>query len=289
MSRSWVVLPVAAALAAGCAPQADRDVLYQLSTVPALMEGLYDGQVTLAELLRHGDLGHGTFDALDGEMVIVDGRVYQVGGDGRVRRPALDTKTPLAAVTFFEADYSTFVNAALDRVQLEYLMDRMAQDAAGLEKVSGTLSRRVPDTFSDPAARRGTGAPLTRNMPLAVRISGTFKYVKTRSVPRQTRPYPRLVDVTARQAVFEFRDVRGTIVGFRFPDYIKGLNLPGWHLHFITEDETGGGHVLDVQAGKVRVEIDETPVLQIVLPQTNEYRLVNLARDTEADARRIAR
>jgi len=277
MRRLLAMIPLAAALAAGCAAQADRDVLYQVSTVPALMEGLYDGQVTLAELLRHGDLGHGTFDALDGEMVIVDGRVYQVGGDGRVRRPALDTKTPLAAVTFFEADYSTFVNAALDRVQLEYLMDRMAQDAAALA---------IPDAA---AARRGLGAPLTRNMPLAVRISGTFKYVKTRSVPRQTRPYPRLVDVTARQAVFEFRDVRGTIVGFRFPDYIKGVNLPGWHLHFVTEDETGGGHVLDVQVGKVRVELDETPVLQIVLPQTNEYRLVNLARDTEADARRIAR
>jgi acetolactate decarboxylase len=169
------------------------------------------------------------------------------------------------------------VNAALDRVQLEYLMDRMAQDGAALA---------APDAV---AARRGFGAPLTWNMPLAARISGTFKYVKTRSVPRQTRPYPRLVDVTARQAVFEFRDVRGTIVGFRFPDYIKGVNMPGWHLHFITEDETGGGHVLDVQVGKVHVEIDETPVLQIVLPQTNEYRLVNLARDTEADARRIAR
>ncbi|MCX5675782.1 MAG: acetolactate decarboxylase [Planctomycetota bacterium] len=277
MRRLLAMIPLAAALAAGCAAQADRDVLYQLSTIPALMEGLYDGQTTLAELLRHGDLGHGTFDALDGEMVIVDGRVYQVGGDGRVRRPALDTKTPLAAVTFFEPDHVFLVDAAVDLVQLEYLMDRMAQDAAALA---------IPDAA---AARRGLGAPLTRNMPLAVRISGTFKYVKTRSVPRQTRPYPRLVDVTARQAVFEFRDVRGTIVGFRFPDYIKGVNLPGWHLHFITEDEAGGGHVLDVQVGKVRVAIDETPVLQIVLPQTHEYRLLNLARDTEADARRIAR
>jgi len=277
MRRLLAMIPLAAALAAGCAAQADRDVLYQVSTVPALMEGLYDGQVTLAELLRHGDLGHGTFDALDGEMVIVDGRVYQVGGDGRVCRPALNTKTPLAAVTFFEPDHVGLVDAAVDLVQLEYLVDRMAQDGAALA---------APDAA---AARRGLGAPLTRNMPLAVRISGTFKYVKTRSVPRQTKPYPRLVDVTARQAVFEFHDVRGTIVGFRFPDYIKGVNLPGWHLHFITEDETGGGHVLDVQVGKVHVAIDETPVLQIVLPQTNEYRLVNLARDTEADARRIAR
>ncbi|MBM4019594.1 MAG: acetolactate decarboxylase [Planctomycetes bacterium] len=277
MRRLLAMIPVAAALAAGCAAQADRDVLYQLSTVPALMEGLYDGQVTLAELLRHGDLGHGTFDGLDGEMVIVDGRVYQVRGDGSVHRPPLDTRTPLAAVTFFEADHIALVDAAIDLVELEYLMDRVAQDGAALVAQDAA------------AARRALNAPLTRNMPLAVRISGTLKYVKTRSVPRQTKPYPRLVDVTAQQAVFEFRDVRGTIVGFRFPDYIKGLNLPGWHLHFVTEDGTGGGHLLDVQVGKVRVELDETPVLQIVLPQTSEYRSVNLVRDTDAEARRIAR
>lgn len=45
--------------------------LFQYSTLEALLGGVYDGEVTVGELLTHGDFGLGTFNSLDGEMIIL--------------------------------------------------------------------------------------------------------------------------------------------------------------------------------------------------------------------------
>ena len=79
----------------------------------------------------------------------------------------------------------------------------------------------------------------------AVMIQGEFSYVKTRSVPAQEKPYPPLAEVTKNQPTFEFTDVTGTMVGFRCPPYVTGINVPGYHLHFLTDDRTAGGHLLE--------------------------------------------
>jgi acetolactate decarboxylase len=254
MRRWWFGIATALLTFAGCAAPADRDVLYQTSTINALLEGLYDGHVALAELLRHGDFGIGTFDALDGEMLVLDGCVYQVRADGRVYRPGPEAATPFATVTFFDADRTLTLDGTLDLAELEALLDQAA-----------------------PA----------RNVPVAVRITGTFAQVKTRSVPRQSRPYPRLVDVTARQPTFEFKGVAGTIVGFRLPEFFKGLNVTGWHLHFLTSDRTGGGHVLEVETEKARADLDETPSVFIALPRGGEFGKADLSKDRDAEVRRV--
>src|SRR6516225_6984254 len=59
--------------------------LYQVSTATALVEGIYQGAVRVGNLREHGDLGLGTFEDLDGEMLIVDGHFFQVRCDGSVR------------------------------------------------------------------------------------------------------------------------------------------------------------------------------------------------------------
>lgn len=275
MRLTSVILLATAAALAGCAAPADREVLYQVSTINALMEGLYDGEATLADLVRQGDIGIGTFDALDGEMVVLDGAVYQVRADGKVYRPGPRTTTPFASVTFFDPDLTIRLDAALDLVQLEALMDRAAQDFAALSQADAAAGQAV------------VGAVINRNMPLAVRITGTFRHVKTRSVPRQVKPYPRLVDVAARQPTFEFKDVRGTVVGFRLPEFIKGINVPGWHLHFLTEDRAAGGHILELETGDVRVDIDPTPSLRIALPRGGEFARTDVSKDRDAEVRRV--
>jgi len=62
----------------------DRSRIYLCAPVNALVEGIYKENIPLAEIKKHGDFGLGTFNGLDGEMVMLDGHVYQITSGGRV-------------------------------------------------------------------------------------------------------------------------------------------------------------------------------------------------------------
>ena len=239
----------------GCSHvQESNDVLFQTSTISALLEGVYDGEVTFEELKRHGDFGIGTFNDLDGEMIGLDGEFYQVKADG-VAYPVDDSmKTPFANVTFFEADNSVPLNEPLDYKGLEEYLDKI-----------------LP----------------TESIFYAVRIDGTFKYIKTRSVPGQKKPYPRLVEVVKNQAIFEFHDVEGTMVGMRCPAYVNGINVPGYHIHFIDKERKSGGHLLECQIGNVKVDVDYTSEFYMALPKKGEFYKANLAEDKQAELEKV--
>jgi acetolactate decarboxylase len=207
-----LTLCLAFCLAAGALHAAESRRLFQISTLEALMAGVYDGDLTFQELARHGDFGLGTFEALDGEMIALDGGFYQIKADGRVYPVPGAMKTPFAAVTFFKAGRTHLIDRPVNFQQLLDYIDRL-----------------LPSP----------------NLPYAVRIEGVFPSVKTRSIPRQQKPYPPLVAAAEKQVVFELANVKGVIVGFRFPAYLAGINLPGYHCHFITADRRAGGHLLD--------------------------------------------
>jgi acetolactate decarboxylase len=206
--------------------------LFQTSTIDALLDGNYDGDVSFAELTSHGDFGLGTFDALDGEMVALDGDYYQIRADGRAYLVDGQTRTPFAVVTFFEPTLSEKLGAA-NLADLCDRVDRLSGDATGC---------------------------------CGVRVDGRFDHVRTRSVPRQRKPYPPLVEVVENQPVFELDDVRGSLVGFKFPDYAQGLNVAGYHLHFITEDRSAGGHVLECRLATGELHVDREADLRVELP-----------------------
>ena len=205
--------------------------LFQTSTIDALLDGNYDGDVSFSELGERGDFGLGTLDALDGEMISLDGDFYQIKSDGVAYPIDRRTRTPFAVVTFFEPNLSR----TLGRTDLVGLCARV-------------------DRFFDP------------NVCCAVRVDGHFEYVRTRSVPRQRKPYPPLVEVVKSQPVFELYDVRGSLVGFRFPDYAQGLNVAGYHFHFITADRRSGGHVLDCRLTSGKLRVDREADLRVELP-----------------------
>lgn len=207
--------------------------LFQTSTIDALLDGRYDGDVTVGGLKTRGDFGLGTLEALDGEMVVLDGRFYQVRADGRACELGDAAKTPFAVVTFFEPGSRCSLEGPVDLPGLYALLDRVLGDAAEVH---------------------------------AVRLDGRFEYVKTRSVPRQRKPYPPLAEVVKSQPTFEFRDVAGSLVGFRFPDYAQGINVPGYHLHFITGDRTGGGHLLECRVAGGELGVDHEADLCLELP-----------------------
>jgi acetolactate decarboxylase len=207
--------------------------LFQTSTIEALLEGNYDGDVSFSELAQSGDFGLGTLNALDGEMIGLDGCFYQVKADGRAYRVGKRMSTPFAVVTVFEPELSRSLN--------------MPMDFAGL---CADIDRLVGKTATC----------------CAVRVDGLFKHIKTRSVPRQRKPYPPLDEVVKSQPTFELRDVGGSLVGFRFPHYTQGMNVAGYHFHFITTDRSAGGHVLECQLARGKLYVDREADLRLELP-----------------------
>lgn len=230
----------------------NKDILYQYSTLEALMEGIYDGNMTFGELKNYGNYGLGTINALDGEMVQVQGKFYQVKVDGIAYPIADDEKTPFAVVSFFEIDKSIEINDSLDYEQfIEYIDNNIH----------------------------------TNNLFYLIIVEGDFDYIKTRSVPIQERPYVPLVKAVEGQRVFEFTNVRGTLVGFRMPDYVGAMNVPGYHFHFLTEDKKAGGHVLDLKIRNQVVHIDYTTQFFMTPPDNEEFYKLNSNKDTGEDIR----
>ncbi|MDD1705846.1 MAG: acetolactate decarboxylase [Methanoregulaceae archaeon] len=211
----------------------DRETLFQISTMDVLLNGGFDGIASVSELERHGDFGIGTFHALNGEMIAIDGDYYQVRKDGEVVLVNGTVSSPFAMVTFFEPDISLPIGSS-----------------ENITVFSEMLEKQLPD----PGAF------------YAVRITGIFPYMKTRSVPSQEKPYPRLSEAVNQQAVFNLNGTKGTIAGIWSPDSSKGMSVPGIHLHYITTDMSAGGHILDFSVYNGTAEIDLTPTYLVVLP-----------------------
>jgi acetolactate decarboxylase len=226
--------------------------LFQTSTVQALLAGAYDGDVTLEQLLEHGDLGLGTLNGLDGELIVLDGEAFKAELDCTLTRPARSAKTPYAVVAQFSPG------------PLVKLAERLAgEDLEEWLAAAGRITDR-PD---------------------AIRIDGRFESVHVRSVPKQERPYPSLAEAIAHQHVVELEDVSGTMVGFRFPDPLDGIEMSGFHLHFATNDRRRGGHVLSYTALSATVSIDEATDLHVELPGA----VAAPAQGTHLDAGAISR
>jgi acetolactate decarboxylase len=222
---------VIAALGLLYAQPADHSI-FQVSTFHALKQGKYDSETTFDELKKHGDFGIGTVNGLDGEVVALNGEFFQIKADGKIYSIAEQEKTPFAVVTFFKPDKSLSLPRISGMKDLQEALDRMFLSSDGI---------------------------------FAIRIAGEFSYIKVRSVPRQQKPYPGLEDALKHQTEFELKNVRGTLVGFRFPRYMDGVNVPGYHFHFITADKKAGGHALDCSTENANVDVARISNLSVRL------------------------
>lgn len=232
----------------------DNKVLYQVSTLNALLNGVYEGTYTLKNLKKHGSLGLGTFNDLYGEMVYLDGVFYQVRTDGKVYKMDGDVKTPYALVTDFKPDKEVEIDQEMDYEELKKYIDSL-----------------IP----------------SENIFYAFKIEGKFKSLKTRSVPKQSKPFPPLTDVVKHQAIFELKDVEGTMLGFKEPAYTKGVNVGSYHLHFLTKDRKKGGHVLGVITDKVKMKIDELTIFTLVLPASKGFYTSKINKSDDASIRSV--
>jgi acetolactate decarboxylase len=224
-----------------------REMLYQISTIEALQQGVFDGIQPVGELKHHGDFGIGTFDALNGEMIVLEGIVYQATADGHVTRAPDNLTTPFATVTYFKRDFAVGTPETMNFSAFTVVM---------------------------------TGSLPTENMVYAVRMHGTFPMMKVRAIPPQQKPYPTLSEAAANQSVYTYINATGWVAGCFMPVYFEGLNVVGYHLHFLSDDRQTGGHILDFMVpGNTDVEYDITPEFTMVLPTSGDFTTVDLSQD----------
>ncbi|TFC14622.1 acetolactate decarboxylase [Cryobacterium algoritolerans] len=221
-----------------------RHEIFQTSLMSALLDGVYEGEMTVRDLLGHGSFGIGTFNGLDGEMLIVDGTCYQLRADGGVSKADLGAHTPYAVVTNFVPHIESELPPGVLRTEASEVIDRMTA---------------------------------SENYMYALRIDGDFEWIRMRTVVKQQKPYRPMVEATDEDAIVELNDVTGVVVGFRTPLYEQGIGVPGCHAHFITGDRTAGGHVLDFKLRTGRAALCLGTDLRLQLPLTDAFRDANLA------------
>jgi acetolactate decarboxylase len=220
--------------------------LFQVSISGALVAGVYDREVSVKSILEHGDFGLGTFANLDGEMVVLDGRVYQVQGSGRVSEAGPDDGAPFAVVTRFSPQ-----------------TDVETQPVASFQDLQDRCDRY-----------RNSG-----NIFYAVRLDGHFSRVRTRAV-NPPRPGTRLVDAAKVQSEFSFTDIDGTLVGLWSPGFSSAFSISGYHFHFLSNDRQHGGHLLDVEAGPLRLKVDALTDFHLALPESEAFLKADLSKNT---------
>lgn len=211
----------------------DRDALYQLTPYNTFITGKYAGVMPYSELEKHGDFGIGTFDGLDGEMVAFNGEFYQIPSSGIPRRAEPTQTVPYATIAYFHAD-RTFTVSGLNYTQLKTYLD-------------GQL---------------GTSGDII----YGIKVTGTFDWALTRSPQKQTEPYMNITEALKTQAVFNLSNVSATAAGFWFPSSMNGIDYAGYHIHFLTDDRTAGGHLLDCIINNATVEVDVINRYNLVLP-----------------------
>lgn len=219
--------------------------MFQVSTSAAMVEGLYQGALTVGDLRRHGDTGLGTFEGLDGEMVLVDGHCYQARSDGSVSIAPNDALTPFATVVSFAAETSQDLNDVASFGDLTARLDAM---------------RTSDNDF------------------FAWRLAGTCSELRLRAACRHASGTPLVVAV-ADQAVFELADVPVDIVGFWSPAYAEAVAIPGYHLHAVSQDRARGGHVFDLRSPRLTAQVHRVSDLRLALPETEEFLQARLSGD----------
>jgi acetolactate decarboxylase len=222
-----------------------QHTLFQVSTSGALVEGIYERAVSSRVLLDHGNFGLGTFENLDGEMVVLDGAIYQVRSDGKVLNIVGDVGTPFAVVTHFTAD-----------------QDQTIENASNFEEIT-----QICDQYRD-----------SENLFYAFRVDGRFAHVHTRAMKATLDGLP-LAKAAAIQPEFDFTDVSGTLVGIWAPQFSSALNIAGYHFHFISEDRTKGGHLLECSGKNLRVRVDRLNDFHLSLPESEEFLRADLTKD----------
>jgi len=223
-------------------PVTNTDLIYHYSVLKALDNGVLEGTMTVPELLMQGDHGLGTFNQLNGEMIVTGHQVYRISPEGEVAEAKDDMLIPYAIISFFEPDQ---------------MISRTGDENLDYDYLKSMMDTLLP----------------SHNLFYAFRIKGNFQHIKCGGVDIQEKPYDKtLLEILADRPVYEKEDISGTLVGFWCPDYIGDINTRGFHLHFLSDDRSTGGHLIAFEASSLEIQYDIKSGYKIILPDNEEFR-----------------
>jgi acetolactate decarboxylase len=232
--------------------------MYQVSTLQALALGYSRAVINVEELLREGDTGLGTFEDVNGEMIVMEGRCFRADQDGNVTVVPSGTGIPFAAVAKLYGEQQFPLGPMPD-----------------IESIRTELTRKIEERFG-------------LNSMHVVRIDGVFEKVDARSEAPYRSHHITLKEVLGQtQKAFLFENIRGSLVGVYFPDYMDGINMPGWHLHFLSEDRSKGGHVFDVSIREAEAKVDKITNMFINLPREAAFDTYSLKQDLQEEIKSV--
>lgn len=232
--------------------------MYQVSTLQALAMGYNKAVITVGELLRHGDTGLGTFEGVDGEMIVVDGVCYRATVDGSVVLAPPEQGVPFSSVSRLRGERAFPLEAV-----------------GSIEALKETLTLRIEEDFG-------------LNSMHMVRIDGRFERVCARSESGQYTQHVTLKEMLeGNQQDFFFDDVDGTLVCVHYPDYMDGINAPGWHLHFLSADRKRGGHVFDCKLLSAQARLDKISRIEMQLPDSPAFDTYALKDASQDEIRQV--
>ena len=229
--------------------QNNDDSMYQVSLMQAFMHGEYGGIVTVEDLKKHGDIGLGTFEGVNGEMIVLDGEVYQAASNGSINVMPDNETIPFATITKFDEN------------------EEIAEIGAGnFSNLTSQLDKEI--------SKYGA------NNMYVIKLRGRFSEIIVRSVEKQQPPYKEFTEVAAAdQKVFNYTAQTGTLVAVYFPEYMNDLNMHGWHLHFLSDDKKRGGHVLGFNDFKGSAQVDEIHEFEMILPKDETFKKMNFTEN----------
>lgn len=232
--------------------------IYQVSTLQALALGYSRAVISAGELLKEGDTGLGTYEDVNGEMIVMDGHCYRADQSGNITEVAPETGVPFAAVARLYGE---------QQFPLKDMQD--------ITSVRTELTRKIEERFG-------------LNSMHIVRIDGEFEKVDARSEASYRSHHISLKEILGQtQEAFLFENIRGSLVGVYFPDYMDGINMPGWHLHFLSEDRSKGGHVFDLSMREGTAKVDKISNIFINLPKEAAFDTYSLKQDLQDEIKSV--
>ena len=232
-----------------------NNTLYTAGHASAFIGGLYDAFLPYSAIKQHGNFGLGAPDKLDGEILILDGKIYQTQHTGNTFEVKSSQLTPFTVVNFFEADQTVTTRTKLTKDMLYTFLDSILSNKNGI---------------------------------YAIHIKGAFRMIKTRAFPPVTqKPYQPLADMLPLQHFFTVENVQGDLVGYRIPAYMEGPNISGYHFHFLSADKKAGGHIIDMLTGDITIEIDALDSFTVELPQTADFKNFDFKKDRRDEVKRV--
>jgi len=229
--------------------------LFSAGYAAGFIGGLYDAFYPYSKLKQHGDFGLGAPAKLDGELIMLDGKLYKTQATGATVPLSDNDQTPYALVCFFHAPKVYKPGKAMDKAALFHYLDSVLTNQNGI---------------------------------YAIHIRGSFSYIKTRAFPPvEQKPYLPLAAMLDRQHFFEFRAISGDLVGYKTPTFLEGQLISGYHFHFLADSKSHGGHIIDLTTDNITIEVDELNSYTIELPPNDDFKNFDFKKDRKEEIKSV--